>query len=351
MSRQRRTALRNAIVSVVAAASLAIGGTWVGTSYAVPHEPVADASHVASRVDFDGRRVLLISVDGLNPRAITRLGRRRAPHLHRLIRNGASTLNARTLRERTQTLPNHAGMLTGRRVKAAAGGHGVWFDTDTGTTVHATAGERVRSVFDVVHDAGGSTTLISTKSKFDIFERSWGESIDRYDVRPDDSAAVTALLARGTQRDTFTMLHLAGPDRAGHQRRFMSAAYLTAVRKTDAEVGRILRHLRKHPQQRAGLQVVLTSDHGGLPGLRGHAQRRRRDNYRVPLVVWGDAVTPGGLYAMNHEFRNPRKRRTSYAGKQPIRNAAVANLSTSLLGLPAVPGSTVDRRQRLDVAG
>ena len=44
-------------------------------------------------------------------------------HLHhRLMRQGVWTLNARTVHESTQTLPNHTSMVTGRPV-TATGGH------------------------------------------------------------------------------------------------------------------------------------------------------------------------------------------------------------------------------------
>jgi len=70
-------------------------------------------------------RVLAVSIDGLRSSAITQLGRAGTPTLHRLMTQGASTLNARTEREMTVTLPNHTGMVTGRRIAASRGGHGV----------------------------------------------------------------------------------------------------------------------------------------------------------------------------------------------------------------------------------
>ena len=46
------------------------------------------------------------------------------------MREGAFTLDARTEREQTRTLPNHTGMLTGRRIDARRGGHGVTYNPD-----------------------------------------------------------------------------------------------------------------------------------------------------------------------------------------------------------------------------
>ena len=74
--------------------------------------------------------VIAVSIDGLNPAAIRALGTEGTPTLHRLIEGGASTLNARTEREQTDTLPNHTGMVTGRWIAAATGGHGVTWNDD-----------------------------------------------------------------------------------------------------------------------------------------------------------------------------------------------------------------------------
>ena len=145
------------------------------TAEAVRPGPVTQVAPAAARASADDAvdRVLAISIDGLNPRAITQLGPQGAPAFHRLMREGASTLNARTEYEMTKTLPNHTGMLTGRRIEAKKGGHGIDFNSDHGTTVHQEAGQYVASVFDVVHDRGGRTALFSAKTKFELYQRTW----------------------------------------------------------------------------------------------------------------------------------------------------------------------------------
>ncbi len=98
-----------------------------------------------------------------------------APTLHRLLDEGAGTLNARTEHEQTVTLPNHTSMVTGRRIDAAEGGHGVtWNDDRPETTVQEAAGHPV----DVGLQRGARapaapTALYSTKAKFGLFDRSW----------------------------------------------------------------------------------------------------------------------------------------------------------------------------------
>ena len=156
--------------AVVLAAALA------ASFLAAPGPATADRADTAR---VNEKHVIAISVDGLNPRALNRLGRAGAPNLNRLIRDeGAGTVNARTQLEMTLTLPNHTSMVTGRRIKASKGGHGVTWNDDTVTkTVQQAAGHEVDSVFTQVHEAGGTTAVYATKSKFWLFERSWPKAV------------------------------------------------------------------------------------------------------------------------------------------------------------------------------
>ena len=304
---------------------------------------------------------MAISVDGLNPTAIGRLGPTRAPAFHRLLAQGAGTLNARTTLEMTDTLPNHTAMVTGRPVLGSPG-HGVTFNEDDGSTVRVTAGHYVASVFDVVHDHGGSTAFYSSKTKLDLLDRTWNASngapdrvapddghdkIDRY-VVDTEAANVARLVERlRTAPDELSFLHLAQPDAAGHAHGFMSPAYLAGVRAADTQVGRILATISADPALRAHVAVVLTADHGGLGG--SHSEPEKASNYTVPFVVWGPGVAQGAdLYDLNTDRRRrPGTTRPSYDGEQPVRNGEVANVVTGLLGLPDVPGSTLNRRDLL----
>jgi hypothetical protein len=294
-----------------------------------------------------GPHVLAISIDGLNTEAITQLGAVGAPTLHRLLAEGAGTLNARTEFEQTVTLPNHTGMMTGRRVDAAQGGHGVtWDDDRPGTTVQKAAGHPVASIFSIVHADGGSTALYTTKSKFGLYERSWPAGIDRYTVRENQKKLVA--LARADLLDgapTFTFLHVSLPDRNGHEYGGMSSRYVAAVQQTDTQLGTIIRAIAG-----SDVTVVLTADHGFATGLTDHSAKKDIENYRIPFIAWGAYVDHGDLYAMNPGFRDPGTKRPSYAGMQPVRNGDVANLAATLLGLGAVPGSGIDADQSLLVS-
>ena len=298
------------------------------------------------------RHVVAISVDGLNPQAIRKLGRSRAPVMHRLRAQGAGTLNARTEREMTVTLPNHTGMVTGRRIDADHHGHGVTWNDERleSRTVQEAAGHPVRSVFSVVHAAGGRTALFASKQKFTLFRRSWPNAVDRSVIRWDNAALVR--LARrdlARHRRAFTFLHLSLPDTVGHEAGFMSRDYLRAVARVDRLVGQVVATIRRSDRLRGSTTVVLTADHGGRGD--GHGDPTLLSSYRVPFLVWGAGTADGaGLYRLNPDYADPDKRRTRYgSARQPVRNGDVANLATDLLGLPAVRGSEHDAAQDLDV--
>ena len=312
------------------------------------------------------RRVVAISVDGLNPLAIHRLGPTRTPNLHRMMREGSATLEARSAVESTQTLPNHTTMLTGRRVDRRAGGHGVTFNEDNGGTVHQTAGGYVASIFDVVHDHGRSTALYASKLKFQFYVRSWNANgaldrvgpdngaakIDRVALKRDDDEAAEALVdALRTNPATFSFLHVARPDEVGHEHDWMEYHYLRAVEKTDRLVGTVLDTIAEDPELRGSTVVLLTADHGGRLDREGHSDVTDPENYRVPFLAWGAGIPAGeDLYTLNEEaYRYPGTGRPGYDGAQPIRNGDLANLVGDALDLPGTPASQLNAGQRLDV--
>ena len=337
-------------LSCASLAALALAVSGCGAASSSPEQ----ATTVSVQRSTGGppvTRVLAVSIDGLRSSAITQLGPAGTPTLHDLMAQGASTLNARTEREMTVTLPNHTGMVTGRPILASRGGHGVtWNDNRRRPpTVQRAAGHDVSSVFRVVHNAGRSAALFASKTKFSLFERSWDAGISKMRIRLDNG-----VLMRTTRRDLlahnrgFTFLHFSAPDSAGHTHGWKSRAYLDAVRATDRRLGQIVRTINGTPRLRDHLVLLVTADHGGTG--RDHSNATRLVNYRIPFLVWGPTVANGAsLYGLNPDYANPGTRRTSYSdARQPVRNGDVANLALDLLGFGAVPGSEHDRAQDLD---
>jgi hypothetical protein len=324
----------------------AAGGSASGSAL----DRAGDRATAPQQLDTE-RRVLVVSVDGLRSSVVAELGADDLPVLARLRTEGAGTLEARTAVEQTETLPNHTGMVTGRRIDADQGGHGVTWNTDEpGTTVQQAAGEPVGSLFSRVHAAGGSTALFTGKAKLSLFQRSWPAGLDRYTLRVDGDRLVE-LARRDLRREarTVTFLHLAAPDVAGHAHGWASPEYADAVRAVDGWLGDLLDTVASKLVLREHVTLVLTADHGGS-GL-GHVDPTRPEDYRIPFLTWGTGVAEGAdLYELNDDYRDPGSRRPGYAAaRQPVRNADVANLALDLLGLGAVPGSTVGTAQQLDL--
>ncbi len=342
---------------LLVAAALLLGGSGCGgTPAAEPDnggtaEPTASATSSATPPPTGPvtATVITISIDGLNPSALSQLGPGRLPELHALMHAGASTLNARTEVEVTETLPNHTGMLTGRPVDGPEG-HEVDFNQDPGSgTVSSRAGRRIDSVFDVVHRSGRTTAMYASKQKFALFQRSWGSAIDRSVIDEDTERLVERLTSDLVSRPAdFSFVHLAAPDLAGHGSGFMGTAYLRAVELVDRLVGEIRRAGAAGPL-RGQAHLIITSDHGGR-GAGGHSTATDPDDCRIPFIVSGPDVEAGtDLYALNPDYRDPGAGRPSYAGAQPVRNGDVAALATRLLGLRSVPGSVFGTRDRLDL--
>lgn len=316
--------------------------------------------------------VILISVDGLNPDAITQLDARgKVPNFRLLLAEGAATLNARTAYEQTNTLPNHTGMLTGRPVSGRTGTQ-VTFNSPHPGTLASVSGNYIPGVFDPIHDAGLSTLFLAQKAKFAFLVRSWDalngavdttgaddgrDKIDTFRISADPDRLTTNLASRlRAAPPRFTFLHIAGPDAAGHGdpvEGFMGADYLEAVAEADAQLGVILQAVRSNPKIRNRTTIVLTADHGGRglnspPGF-GHRAPQVLDNYRIPFIVWGPQAAAGvDLYEANKgNRRDPDLTRVDYTGPQPIRNLDAANLVLSIFDLPPLPGTRPGRGLRL----
>lgn len=339
--------------AVLLALLLAVALPLLGCATTTTEASRPAVQQASQALALDGKRVVAISVDGFNPSALSKLGRSRTPYLHKVIYDqGAGTTNARSQVEITVTLPNHTSMVTGRAIYRANNGHGVtWNDDSIRKTVDQAAGENVSSVFKRVHAAGGRTAVFATKSKFWLFERTWPGSVDRNVIRVEDNTAVVRALRADltSQRRDFYFLHIGLPDQVGHEYGWMSARYLSAIERVDALVGSVMRTIRGDAGLARSTVVVLTADHGGVPGAKEHGDVTRWQNYRVPFAFWGAGVPNTPLYELNPARTWPDLRQPGiYATAQPIRNGEVANAALDVLGLAPVPDSRWDYRQDLN---
>lgn len=332
-----------------------------------PVVPAETGKNAAGKAPGAVQHVVLVSVDGLRPDAITTLGEAGAPAFHRLMKEGAFTLNARTDHEFTVTLPNHTCMVTGRPVEGEAG-HKYSENSAPTQSIHDGKGSYVASVFDVAHDRGLRTAIFAGKPKFVVYTMSYDSARGAADAEaPDhgkakvdaeeisnynDAATLSATLRElAGGRANFVFVHFAETDKTGHTDTWdlaKDSPYLKSVAKADTAVGKIMDAIAADQALADSTVLLVTTDHGGTGN--NHKDAKDKLNYTIPFFAWGTGVAKGAnLYELNAASRkDPGEERVAYdAAAQPIRNGDAANLALKLLGLPAVPGSTIGAKQDL----
>jgi hypothetical protein len=307
--------------------------------------------------------VVLVSIEGLTSRSLETLGRTGAPGFYNLMAGGSATLNARTI-ERTTSLSNVASILTGLPATTTLSGHGV-VDGTRATTLAQTAGRYVPSIFDVAHDRGYSTSFFTSDPAAAIFDRSWGPTYGAVDTTRTDNSrdkislfkvdtvprrlAEAARVRLATAPTGLTYVQLSTPDVAGHRYGFTSKEYLDSVRRTDAQLRGIWTSVRNNSTLKGRTLLIVTGEHGGY--RKDHTIKNLATT-RVPFLVWGPAVPPNtSLYTMNPDLRWPGSGIPPFSGWQPVRNAYAANLVTTALQLPALPGSNQNGQQNFNAFG
>jgi predicted AlkP superfamily pyrophosphatase or phosphodiesterase len=316
------------------------------------------------------KRVVLLVIDGLRSDALVTLGPQSAPNFHFLMRTGASTLNARTDLRSSLTLPNMISILTGRPVFDGTQAHKYLSNEYTGYATHDYKDVYIESIFDVLHENNMRAAFFSAKDKMGVFIKSYTDEkyvgpskrgskdparIQSYFIADkNDGATLDKFLIDLNNFDSrFIFLHLAGPDRAGHQSGWSveeGSAYMAAVQRVDSQIGEIIEAVQKRRHLRENVYLIITSDHGG--DGEDHFNIYNKYNYTVPFIVWGPGVAKGAdLYELNSDTRrDPKEGMVVFeSDKQPVRNSDAGNLALSLLELPSIPNSVINALQSLRV--
>lgn len=327
------------------------------------------ATLFAARTTWAADYVIEITVDALGSayvQALTAAGE--LPNFQRLQTQGAWTYNARTDYDHTVTLPNHVSIVTGRPVSGTTGhawtsNSTTFYPADSTTTLWQNKGSEVQSVFNVA-SALGPTALVSDKIKLSLIDTSYNGTggthgtVDRITFSSIPTGANSANSAASVQIFVnqmaatpfrYSLVHIGDPDFAGS---WGSTKYNDAVRAADTYLGQIFNLIDSTPALAGKTALIVTADHGGQNN--SHSTNSAYMNYNIPFFVWGPGVVAGvDLYSLNSATRlAPGAARTAYTDAvQPIRNSDGANLALELLGLGAIPGSTINALQDLNVAG
>jgi hypothetical protein len=319
--------------------------------------------------------VVQMSLDGLGAKylqAYVSNAPAQFPNFVRLVKEGACTFNARCDYDISETVPNHASMLTARPVMqpngtAATTHHGYSNNFPGATdTFHNAGNANVPykfSVFDMTHDYGLSTALYTGKTRLAICERSYDAANGALDlVGADngrdkiDAAAVADVSGAAISNEVNTLLqdltgatpkrysfiHIAEPDLTGHSANWGSASWSNMVRTVDAQLGRILNAIDTSAVLSNQTALIITADHGGGGVTRNaHTESYHITNYTIPFFVRAPGIQGGSdLYALLGNRGNPGTNRTDYTTQpQPIRDGDACNLALLLLGLPPITGS------------
>ena len=210
--------------------------------------------------------MLVVSIDGLAPRHITRVT---MPALTTLALEGASCFTAGTVRP-LLTLPIHTSMLRG--VDPAA--HGLSGNTPVPLCTGAP------SFLRAARAAGHATAMFVSWLALDtVIERDAAEHrfvIDGgYDLDDDGRVVDAAIAAAAEGRHDLLFVYLTRPDLAGHAHGWDSAGYLDAVTRIDVELARLLDAVG------SGASVLVTTDHGGLGTDHGDDVREVTETFAV----------------------------------------------------------------------
>jgi arylsulfatase A-like enzyme len=229
------------------------------------------------------RRVLILSIDGLRPEAISLAP---MPNLLALMQNSAFSLDAQTIRQ-SSTLPSHSSMLTGYCPST----HGVdWNDyiPENGYAIGT-------DLFDIAHEAGLETRMFVGKRKLQqITEPS---SLNDFTYVNDRDLVITERLISEFPEDFGVLfLHFPTPDGMGHEYGWLSPEQLSVIFRADEAIGKLLAELDRRNLRNETL-IIITADHGGHDKSHGSSMP---EDMTIPWIASGPGIQPGQLTTTVH---------------------------------------------------
>jgi predicted AlkP superfamily pyrophosphatase or phosphodiesterase len=217
--------------------------------------------------------VIILSEDGMRPDALLQA---RAPVHQLLMREGAYTLRARTIRQ-ASTLPSHAAMLSGFDVAA----HGLFWNSwrpERGFI-------KVPTVFSVAMNAGKNTAAFVGKRKLEHIAHGSVTLFSRPGYLCPKVVQQAAAYFKES-RPQIEFVHFSDPDEEGHAIGWMSEQQITAIGHADRCLGTLVEAIRSVGDRTL---LIISADHGG--NGRNHSGAIEEDRL-IPWIVWGPGVRP-----------------------------------------------------------
>jgi predicted AlkP superfamily pyrophosphatase or phosphodiesterase len=222
-------------------------------------------------------RMVIISIDGGRPDLLLRAN---CPSIRSLIDSGSYTFWAKTTAVAI-TLPSHVSMLTGvPPIK-----HGIMWNEDL--PLKAPYWPKFPTLFEIAHNAGYTTALVSGKGKFKEFLKpgtlDWPLVTDAKD---DDAVANDAARVIREHQPQILFVHFPGSDVVGHAKGWGSHEQLKEFETIDLGISRILAVLDEL-KLREHAVILLTADHGGAGRTHGVDDPRSR---HIPWIITGPGI-------------------------------------------------------------
>ena len=219
------------------------------------------------------RRVLILSIDGLRPDAISLAP---MPNLMNLMYGGAYSLSARTIYP-SSTLPSHTSMLSGLCPQK----HGVNWNDYKPENGYA----QVTDIFDIAHAAGMQTTMYVGKEKLrQITEPS---STDIFEYINDRDLVITEHLIANFPADFgLLFIHFPTADWMGHEYGWLSGEQLSVLYRADQAIGNLLAELDARGLREETL-IIVSADHGGHNTTHGSSMP---EDMTIPWIASGAGI-------------------------------------------------------------
>lgn len=232
---------------------------------------------------LQARRVLILSIDGLRPEAISLAP---MPNLLALMQSSAYSLTAQTVYP-SVTLVSHASMLTG----LCPSKHGVDWNDHIPENGYAIGTD----LFDIAHAAGLETVMVVGKEK--LVQITEPSSLDQFVYVNDRDLVITERLLSEFPEDFGVLfLHFPTPDGMGHEYGWLSPEQLSVIFRADEAIGKILAELDTR-NLRGETLIIITADHGGHDTTHGSSMP---EDMTIPWIVSGPGIQPGQLTTTVH---------------------------------------------------
>lgn len=257
--------------------------TPTATQTAAPPATATSTPTLTPRPAPLARRVLILSIDGLRPDAISLAP---MPNLTSLMHSAAYTLSAQTIFP-SATLPAHTSMLSG----VCPSKHGVNWNDYLPKNGYA----NVTDIFDIAHADGLQTVMVVGKEK--LRQITEPASLHIFEYINDRDLVITEKLIANFPADFGLMfIHFPTADWMGHVYGWLSGEQLSVLYRADQALGNLLAELEARGLRDETL-IIVTADHGGHGTIHGSSLP---EDMTIPWIASVPGIQPTQLTTPVH---------------------------------------------------